>query len=83
MQRLDKLFIKHHRNNNNFLLKGDQGMKDAYYQFQDLLDNFSASPLLLNGLAVYNLKTDKFDEAQSALQESLEKVFYYTSLDII
>ena len=55
------------------IAKGGAGLKDAFYQFQELIDKFSASPLLLNGLAVYNLKSGNFEEAQSALQESLEK----------
>jgi hypothetical protein len=59
----------------NFLYKTGEGLKDAYYQYQDLIDKYAATPLLLNGIAIYNMKTDKAEEASSALQEASEKVW--------
>merc|ERR1712137_197853 len=48
-------------------------LKDAYYQYQDTIDKFGPTPLLLNGMAIYNMKADQFELAKSALQDALEK----------
>eukprot|EP01097_Dermamoeba_algensis_P002805 TRINITY_DN2111_c0_g3_i2.p1 TRINITY_DN2111_c0_g3~~TRINITY_DN2111_c0_g3_i2.p1 ORF type:complete len:135 (+),score=37.77 TRINITY_DN2111_c0_g3_i2:404-808(+) len=53
--------------------QGGDKAQDAAYIFQELLDKFSPSPLLLNGLAVANMQLKKYDEAEKSLLEALEK----------
>lgn len=56
----------------NIAIGGDK-YQEASYIFQELLDKYGATPLLLNGLAVYNLHTRKYEEAEKQLLEALEK----------
>ena len=48
-------------------------MKEALFIYQDLVDKYSGTSKLLNGLAVCNLKMNKYEEAQTLLMEALEK----------
>lgn len=52
---------------------GEDNVKEATLVFQDLVDKFGGSPKLLNALAICQMKSDHYEEAQSLLLESLEK----------
>lgn len=52
---------------------GGEKLQDSYYIFQDLCDKFVTTTTLLNGQAVCFIGQEKYDEADVALRESLEK----------
>ncbi|KAF5298288.1 hypothetical protein FQR65_LT09799 [Abscondita terminalis] len=56
----------------NVALGGDK-LQDAYYIYQELVDKFGSSPILLNGQAVTFIGQGKYEEAEAALQEALDK----------
>ena len=56
----------------NMHLGGDK-IQDAYYIYQELIDKHGSTPLLLNGQAASYIGQEKFDEAEAALQEAVEK----------
>jgi len=56
----------------NMHLGGDK-IQDAYYIYQELIDKHGATPLLLNGQSASYIGQEKFDEAEAALQEAVEK----------
>lgn len=49
-------------------------MKDAYYIFQELADRHQATPLLLNGQAAAYISQGKYEDAETVLQEAMDKV---------
>ena len=53
-------------------LGGDK-IQDAYYIYQELIDKHGATPLLLNGQSASYIGQEKYDEAEAALQEAVEK----------
>ena len=55
-----------------FFSGGDK-IQDAYYIYQELIDKHGATPLLLNGQSASYIGQEKFDEAEAALQEAVEK----------
>lgn len=48
-------------------------MQDAYYIYQELVDKYGSTPLLLNGQAVTFIGQGKYEEADVALQEALDR----------
>ncbi|KAK6643739.1 hypothetical protein RUM43_000002 [Polyplax serrata] len=56
----------------NISMGGDK-LEDAYYIFQELIDKHGSTPLLLNGQAICFIHQGKFEEADSALQQSVSK----------
>ena len=58
----------------DILLQGGDKLKDAYYAFQELADRNNSTPLLLNGQAVAYMGQAKYDDAETVLQEAMDKV---------
>lgn len=56
-----------------FIEQGGEKLQDAYYIFQDFCDKFVATSLLLNGQAVCFIAQEKYEEADAALRNSLDK----------
>lgn len=52
---------------------GGEKLQDAYYIFQDFCDKFVPTNMLLNGQAVCYIGQEKYEEAEQALRESLDK----------
>lgn len=52
---------------------GGEKLQDAYYIFQDFCDKFVPTNTLLNGQAVCYIGQEKYEEAEQALRESLDK----------
>ncbi|CAF5012796.1 unnamed protein product, partial [Rotaria sp. Silwood1] len=52
---------------------GSEKLQEAYYIFQELADKHTVTPLLLNGQAVCYIAQGKYEDAQTALQEALDR----------
>ena len=55
------------------LSTGSEKVQDAFYTFQELADKYGSTPMLLNGMASAQMSQGKFEQAESTLQEALEK----------
>ena len=58
---------------NYHLFQGGDKLQEAYYTFQELADKNATTALLLNGQATCYIGQGKYEEADLALQEALEK----------
>ncbi|XP_014282848.1 coatomer subunit epsilon [Halyomorpha halys] len=56
----------------NIAMGGDK-LQDAYYIFQELMDKYGSSVVLLNGQAVTFIGQGKYEEAEAALTEAMDK----------
>ncbi len=57
-------------------IKGGK-LQDAYFTFQEQADKNTPTSLLLNSQALCQINQGKYDEAQSILQEALDKVKFH------
>ena len=48
--------------------------QDAAYIFEELIDKHGSSATLLNGLAVSKMQQGQFEEAETHLQDAINKV---------
>ncbi|CAN8066982.1 unnamed protein product [Agarophyton chilense] len=55
------------------LYKGGEGVQEAIYMYQDLLERHGATDQVLNGMAVCHLAMGKPDESERVLTEALTK----------
>ena len=56
-----------------YLYAGGAKIQEAAYIYDELVDKYGGSSLLLNGLAVAKLHQGQYDEAETLLQEALTK----------
>jgi len=52
---------------------GKDKLQDAFYIYQEMIDKYSSTPLLLNAQACVLIMQEKYDQADKLLQEAIEK----------
>ena len=61
---------------------GGTKCQEASYIYEELIDKFGGSSILLNGLAVSKMHQGLFEEAENTLQEALTKVISSDNFDL-
>lgn len=56
----------------NFFL-GQEKLNEAYYIYQELIDKYGESPLLLNGISAAMICLNRIEESETFLQQALGK----------
>ncbi len=56
-----------------YVAKGGEKLQEAAYIYQELIDRFEPSAMLLNGLAVCNMHMQNFEEAERLLVDAAGK----------
>lgn len=55
------------------LYSGGEKLEDAFYIFNELKEKFGPTPILLNGQAACRIAQGKYAEAETLVQEAIEK----------
>ena len=58
------------------LVAGHDKAQEAFLALSEMISKYAATPLLLNLLAIAQMKLGRWDDAHSTLLEALEKVFF-------
>lgn len=56
-----------------FMYTGSGKIQEAVYLYEELIEKYTGSAMLLNGLAVAKMHLGRFEDAESSLQEALSK----------
>ena len=56
-----------------FLAQGGDKLREAELIYQELIDGYAPTPLLLNGLAICHAQAGRYEEAEAALRAALQK----------
>lgn len=56
-----------------YWLQGRDKLQDAYYIFQEIIDKYGSSVSLFNCQSVCYIGQSKYEEADSAIQEAMDK----------
>jgi coatomer protein complex subunit epsilon len=57
-----------------YLYTGSGKVQEAVYLYEELIEKYSGSAMLLNGLAVAKMHLGRFEDAESSLQDAISKV---------
>lgn len=55
------------------LFQGKEKLQDAFYIYQEMIDKYGSTPLLLNAQASVLIMQQKYDQAETLLHESMDK----------
>lgn len=54
-------------------MQGSDKLQDAYYIFQEIIDKYGSSVSLFNSQSVCYIGQGRYEEADSAIQEAMDK----------
>ncbi len=69
-----------HSHNAHTTNQGGGKAQEAAYIYDELIEKYGASPVLLNGLAVSKMHLSQWEEAETSLKEAITKVTYIYNL---